>query len=471
MNKAPLLDALLRYNEENNLILSMPGNKSGKAFRRDELGINFQEKLGSLDITEVAYLDNLHKPEGVIKESEELLAKTYNVKKAFFLVNGSTSGNMAAIFSAFNEGDEVLVERNCHKSIYNGLILRKLKVIYIDSVLDEENGILLPIREKEIEEALKKAENPKGLIITSPNYYGIKYNIEDYLIKLKKQGLKLIIDSAHGAHFGVTKELPKSLSEIGDYVVLSAHKTLPALTQGAYLMVNDKEFDSDFYIKTFMSTSPSYLIMASLDYARYYLDNFAEEDYSRLIKTEKIYKRRINDLNKLRILEQCDLKEGYILDESRYLIILKKGYNGEKLLEYFKSKKIQCEMSFERGVVLILSPMNTEEDFELIYKSIKELDIESLKVDEKNSRYLKVIPKKVMEPYEVFSVEGKTINIEEAEDKIAKEDIIPYPPGIPLVCKGEVISKEVIEIIKDYLENNQTIIGIENNKVNVVVKK
>ena len=469
MNKAPLLDALLRYNEENNLILSMPGNKSGKAFRRDELGINFQEKLGSLDITEVAYLDNLHKPEGVIKESEELLAKTYNVKKAFFLVNGSTSGNMASIFSAFNEGDEVLVERNCHKSIYNGLILRKLKVIYIDSVLDEENGILLPIREKEIEEALKKAENPKGLVITSPNYYGIKYNIEDYLIKLKNQGLKLIIDSAHGAHFGVTKELPKSLSEIGDYVVLSAHKTLPALTQGAYLMVNDKEFDSDFYIKAFMSTSPSYLIMASLDYARYYLDNFAEEDYSKLIKTAKIYKRRINDLNKLRILEQCDLKEGYILDESRYLIILKKGYNGEKLLEYFKSKKIQCEMSFERGVVLILSSMNTEEDFELIYKSIKELDIERLKVDEKNSRYLKVMPKKVMEPYEVFAVEGKFINIEEAEGKIAKEDIIPYPPGIPLVCKGEVISKEVIEVIKDYLENNQTIIGIENNKVNVVV--
>lgn len=469
MNKAPLLDALIRYNEENNLILSMPGNKSGKAFRRDELGKNFQERLGSLDITEVAYLDNLHKPEGVIKESEELLAKTYNVKKAFFLVNGSTSGNMSSIFSAFNEGDEVLVERNCHKSIYNGLILRKLKVIYIESVVDEENGILLPIREIEIEEALKKAKNPKGVIITSPNYYGIKYNIEDYLIKLKKQGLKLIIDSAHGAHFGVTKELPKSLSEIGDYVVLSAHKTLPALTQGAYLMVNDKEFDSDFYIKAFMSTSPSYLIMASLDYARYYLDNFAQEDYSRLIKTAKIYKRRINDLNKLRILEQCDLKEGYILDESRYLIILKKGYNGEKLLEYFKSKKIQCEMSFERGVVLILSPMNTEEDFELIYKSIKELDIESLKVDEKNSRYLKIMPKKVMEPYEVFAVEGKFINIEEAEGKIAKEDIIPYPPGIPLVCKGEVISKEVIEVIKDYLENNQTIIGIENNKVNVVV--
>lgn len=469
MSKAPLLEALIRYNKENNLILSMPGNKSGKAFRRDNLGIEFQEKLGSLDITEVSYLDNLHNPEGVIKESEELLAKTYKVKKAFFLINGSTSGNMAAIFSAFKEGDEVLVERNCHKSIYNGLILRKLKVIYINPVIDEENGIFLPVREDEIEEALKKSKNPKGVIITSPNYYGIKYNIEDYLIKLKEKGLKVLIDSAHGAHFGITKELPKSLSEIGDYIVVSAHKTLPSLTQGAYLLVNDKDFNSNFYIKAFMSTSPSYLIMASLDYARYYLDNFAEKDYNRLIKIAKIYKNKINNLKKMKVLGEYNLKKGYTIDESRYLLILEKGYSGEKLLEYLKSKKIQAEMSFKRGVVLIFSPINTEEDFKLIYKTIKELDIENLKTEDKDNRYLKIVPKKAMEPYEVFELDGKYLNIEEAEDKVAKEDIIPYPPGIPLVCKGEIITKEIIEVIKDYSENNQKIMGFKNNKVKIIV--
>lgn len=469
MNKAPLLEALIEYNDENNLILSMPGNKSGKAFRRDSLGIKFQEKLGSLDITEVSNLDNLHNPEGIIKESEELLAKTYNVKKAFFLVNGSTSGNMAAIFSAFKEGDEVLVERNCHKSIYNGLILRKLKVIYINPVIDEENGIFLPVREKEIEEALKKCNNPKGIIITSPNYYGIKYNIDDYLIKLKEKGLKLLIDSAHGAHFGISKELPKSLNEIGDYIVVSAHKTLPALTQGAYLLVNDNDFSSDFYIKAFMSTSPSYLIMASLDYARYYLDNFAKYDYNRLIRISKIYKKEINNLKKLKILDEYNLKKGYTIDESRYILILQKGYSGEKLLEYLKSKKIQAEMSFERGVVLILSSMNTEEDFKLLYEAIKELNIENLRTKDKSGRYLNIKPKKIMEPYEVFEKEGEYLNIEEAEDKIAKEDIIPYPPGIPLVCKGELITNEVIEVIKNYLKNNQNIIGIKNNQIKVII--
>ena len=129
MNKElPLLQALIDYHKEKNTIFSMPGNKCGLAFSRDEIGNYLRENLGSLDITEVDPLDNLHHPEGVIKESQELLAKYYGVKKAYFLVNGSSSGNLSSIFSAFNEGDEVLVERNCHKSVYNGLILRKLKV-------------------------------------------------------------------------------------------------------------------------------------------------------------------------------------------------------------------------------------------------------------------------------------------------------------------------------------------------------
>ena len=249
MSKAPLLEELLKYHKEENLILSMPGNKSGKAFLRDSLGKKFKETLGDLDITEVDPLDNLHCPEGVIKEAEELLAKTYNVKKAYFLVNGSSSGNLASIFAAFKEGDEVLVERNCHKSIYNGLILRKLKVIYIDAVIDENIGIFLPPREKEINEALSKAFNPKGIIITSPNYFGISYDIENKIKELKEKGLKVIIDSAHGAHFVVNKDLPKSLANLGDYVVLSAHKTLPSLTQGAYLLVNNNEVKSNYKLR------------------------------------------------------------------------------------------------------------------------------------------------------------------------------------------------------------------------------
>ena len=275
--RIPLLEEVLKYKKEDNLILSMPGNKSGIGFLRDDIGREFVSNMGFLDITEVDPLDNLHCPEGVIKEVQELLAETYGVKKAYFVVNGSTAGNLAEIFDAFNEGDEVLVERNCHKSVYNGLILRKLKVKYIEPVIHEDKGIFLPPTEKEIYKALEECSNAKGIILTYPNYFGIGYDIFDTLKELKESGLSIIIDGAHGAHYGISEKLPKSIVTYADYVVLSAHKTLPSLTQGSYLLVNNDN-NVDFYLKAFMTTSPSYLIMSSLDYSRYYLDNYGKKD-------------------------------------------------------------------------------------------------------------------------------------------------------------------------------------------------
>ena len=141
--------------------------------------------------------------------------------RAYFLVNGSSSGNLTAIFSEFNEGDEVIVERNCHKSIYNGLILRKLKVTYIEPVIDKKNGIFLPVNKENIYSSLKKCKNPKGIILTYPNYFGITYDIEDVLADLKQNGIATIIDCAHGAHFNFSNRLPKAITSIGDYIAVS----------------------------------------------------------------------------------------------------------------------------------------------------------------------------------------------------------------------------------------------------------
>ena len=471
MKKAPLLEELLKYKEEENLILSMPGNKSGKAFLRDELGEKFKNELGNLDITEVDPLDNLHAPEGVIKEAQELLRKTYKAKKAYFLVNGSTSGNLISIFSAFKEGDEVLVERNCHKSIYNALILRKLKVVYIDSNYNEALGIFMPIDENNIKIALEKSNNPKGIVLTNPNYYGILSNLEEIIKELKADGLKIIIDSAHGAHFGFSESLPKSVVALGDYVVLSAHKTLPSLTQGGYLIVNEENEDVEFYLKVFMTTSPSYLIMASLDYARYYLDNYAREDYEKLIKLSEEYKEKINKTKKVKILDLEDINGNYGIDKSRYVMVLEDGYSGHKLLEYLRSEKIQAEMSFFKGVVLILSPSNTKEDFEKILKSIETLDVNLLKEEKIEFKKRNIDSIKVLEPFEVFDLKGELISIEEALNKISKDFIVPYPPGIPLVVPGEVITKEAVNIIKEYLSNNLSVLGVSNNKINVIKQK
>ncbi|ACD51344.1 UNVERIFIED_ORG: decarboxylase [Clostridium botulinum] len=468
--RIPLLNELIKYHKEKNLLLSMPGNKAGLGFFRDDIGKEFAEKLGFLDITEVDHLDNLHCPEGVIKEAQELLSKTYNAKKAYFLVNGSSCGNLASIFDAFDEGDEVIVERNCHKSIYNALILRKLKVRYIEPIVDTEKDIFLPPNKENIYKSVDNCNNPKGIILTYPNYFGITYDIEEIIKDLKKRNLNIIIDAAHGAHFGQSDKLPKDIYYLADYVVLSAHKTLPALTQGAYLLVNKDSENIEFYLKTFMSTSPSYLIMASLDYSRHYLDEYGVNDYKELICKCEIWKDKINSLNKAHILSKEDLKYGYDIDVTRYVIILQEGYSGHKFLDYLRENKIQAEMSFSRGVVLILSPFNLDADFKHIYNVMEQLELNLLKNDKNiNAKYYSVVPNKKLEPYEVFKLKGTHCKIKVSEGKISKNMIIPYPPGIPLVCPGEVISSEAINIIEDYILNKKSIIGVENNIIEVVL--
>lgn len=469
-NKTPLLDEVLKYKKEENLIFSMPGNKCGKVFLKDNIGKEFVDTMGYLDITEVDPLDNLHAPEGIILEAQQLLAKTYGVKKAYFMVNGSTGGNLCSIFAAFNEGDEVLVERNCHKSIYNGLILRKLKVKYIEPLIDEKLGIFLPPDKKNIYDAIEQCENLKGIILTYPSYFGITYDIEEVLLDLKKRGLKIVVDSAHGAHFIANNKLPKAIYGIPDYVVLSAHKTLPALTQGSYLLSNTDDNDVEFYLNTFMTTSPSYLIMSSLDYARYYLDEYGYDEYERLINKAEKYISIINSLNKVHIISKEDLAEDYDIDKSRYIVTVSKEYSGHKLLEYLREQGIQCEMSFASGVVLLLSPINDDDDFKKLLKSFENLQLKDIRQDN-YSKYYSFIPKKVLEPYEVFKKECKYIKINEADKNIACEAIIPYPPGIPLLCPGEVITKEAIDIIDDYISNNRSVIGIKNKEyIKVVIE-
>lgn len=466
--KLPLLKALIDYHKEKNIIFSMPGNKCGKAFERDEIGKYLADNLGRLDITEVEPLDNLHHPEGVIKKSQELLAKFYGVNRAFFMVNGSSGGNLASIFSAFKEGDEVLVERNCHKSIYNALILRKLKVTYIEPVVFGEGGVFLPPDKKRIYEALNKCNNPKGIILTYPNYFGISYRLDEIIQDLKSRGMKIVIDAAHGAHYGVTEKLPTNIASLADYTVVSAHKTIPALTGGSYLLVNDKSEDIEFYMSAFMTTSPSYLIMASLEYARYYLERYGKEDYDELIDIANKVRDKINILGKLKVLSQDDMIDGYEIDLSRYVLTLPIGYSGHKLLEYLRKKCIQSEMSFHLGVVLILSPSNAKEGLNNLYKAIKELDMNLLKDESIVVKFDSIIPEKAMDPYEVFNKSGKYILLEEAENQIVKESLVPYPPGVPIISSGEIITKEIIKIIGKYIEVGHTVIGVKDRKIKII---
>lgn len=482
MSGLPLVDGVLTYIKEKNVSFCMPGHKGGLGFLETLQGKELYENLIKGDITEVDGLDNLHHAEGIIKESQRLLSEYYGSIKSYFLVNGSTSGNLAMIFSSFNEGDKIIVERNCHRSIFNAIIMRKLKPIYIKNKIHSKYDAPLPLDKEHFSCLINENKDAKGIIVTYPNYYGICFDLSYVSEIARKYNMKVLVDAAHGAHFGATKLLPESPLKMGaNMVVMSAHKTLPSLTQTAFLHVGTDIDTSkvDFHVSAFLSTSPSYMLLCSMDYARFYIQEYGKNSYDELIKICKFNRDKINNLGKFYILGEEDLREvsgnyteavnKYTMDLTRYILNVPKGYSGHKLLEYLRVNKIQAEMSDSRNVVLIFSPFNKERDFEELYLALKNCDMNTLK-----EQYVDLIdydmPMPAMYPYEVMDRKETMIDLRNLEGKISAVAIVPYPPGIPIVMPGERLSKDTIAVIEYYIQRNVTVLGINEGKVATVEK-
>lgn len=478
MNNVPIINGVKGYLKKGLVPFSMPGHKMGRAFNEEVKRILLEG-----DLTEVEGLDNLHNPEGIIKDAQDKLTKLYNSKQSYFLVNGSTCGNLIMIFATLNEGDKVLVERNCHRSIMNAIILRKLKPIFIKNKYNKKLKAPIGVDLEHLDEVLSVESNIKGIILTYPNYYGIGLGIQNIIELCRRKDIKVLIDSAHGAHYGFNKELPKSPQELGaDIVVMSAHKTLPSLTQTSYLHVNNLEYIDkvEFYKGIFMSTSPSYMMMMSLDYARNYLENYGDNDYKNLIRVIRNFNEKIKNITYLNIVdkkflcENCDEDKSRMCgrcnlqyDLSRIVINLKNGYNGNKLLEYLIENNVQCEMSDNKNIVLIPSPFNTKEDFEILYKALLNCNSEIIKSQEQNF-YDVDIPKRRFMPYEIIQKESEEVSFKSSLGRVAFENIVPYPPGVPMLVSGEIIEEKHIKHIESYINEKITVMGVNNHYIKVV---
>ena len=477
MIKLPLVEGLKKYLNEANSPFSMPGHKQGRGFNIKSLGINLNDIITSIDLTEVDGIDNLHKPEGIIKEALQLLSNYYKSKKSYFLVNGSTSGNLMMIFSALEEGDKVLVERNCHKSIFNAIIMKKLSPIYLNNIISKDLNIPITIDIEKLNKIISK-ESIKAIVLTYPNYYGIGCNLKEVIRICKNNNVKTLVDCAHGAHFGTNRKLPKSAVELGaDIVVMSSHKTLPSLTQTAFLHVNDESLIEkvDFYFGVFSSTSPSYMLMASMDYGRAFLQYEGEKSYNLLINRLIKFKEDIRYIKEINVVDS-DFLNKYLeeykicVDNSRLILNLEKQYNGHKFADYLRKNRIQVEMSDEKNVVLITTPFNNEEDFNRLTHAIINCNFETLKGDT-CTWSLYDIPKMCISPYEAMNREKIKVKLRDSENMICGENIIPYPPGVPLLMMGEIITKKYIKIIEELIKSGVSILGFEDNNIKIIKNK
>lgn len=466
---APLYEAVMNYVKDKIIPFHMPGHKQGRLFSREYLN-----NLAKIDLTEVPGLDNLHSPEGPILEAQKLAAKAFGVRESFFLVNGSTSGIYAAMYTVLNPDDKVLIMRNSHKSVYNGLVLTGAVPVYINPEIDYEDGIPMGIDTNKLEEYLKKDEDIKAVMMTYPNYYGFCSDITKISDIVHKYNKILIVDEAHGAHFSFSNNLPISSIQAGaDIVVQSVHKTLTSFTQSSILHLNSDKIDINrlkYSLSLFQSTSPSYMLMSSLDIARDYMEKEGKTRLEEAITLADYARYEINTIEGIRCLgKEIVCKYAIVdFDKTKLTISVKdlgvKGPEAEKFLR--ENFNIQVEMADTFNILAMVTLADDKEKVDLLIKGIKGLV--NVKKDKKATEGVTIYPdtpEMVLKPSEAVRQKNQLISLREAEGRVSGDFIIPYPPGVPLICPGELIKKDMVKYINVLYNKGIKILGLKNNSL------
>ncbi|MNU35370.1 Arginine decarboxylase [compost metagenome] len=515
--KAPLAEALLRYAERKDASFHVPGHKNGRVFQRLTGEYKFLREVAGIDATEISGLDDLHHPEGVIAEAQEKAASFFGAEATYFLVAGSTAGNLALILSVCTSpGDVMLVQRNVHKSVIHGLMLAGANAVFLGPQADAASGLTTIPSVETVREALRRYPGAKGLLVTHPNYYGMGSSLAPLAELCHSSGIPLLVDEAHGAHFGLHPALPKSaLSDGADGVVQSTHKMLSGLTMSAMLHVQGSLIDRQLLrqrLAMIQSSSPSYPIMASLDLSRGHLEAEGPSIFEEGLQSATKLRMEIQKLSRIGIvdlppaMDSMNLGEmngamnGYTIQDPFKVVIYDKSgqLSGYKLQERLEQAGCIPEMSDPRYVVLVLSLGTSLADVERLLAILFILDKEiegigtlegqllsskshsntlsrhdtsqgSVVYSALNHSKYKEIPAVSNQELSTWNIltdsaistevpfrmtpireeEIEKVSIYQTEGRVAAEMVIPYPPGIPLLYPGELITAEISQLLTE----------------------
>ena len=453
---SPLETYFQHYNEKNLLPLHMPGHQ-----RKVEMGTALPY---AYDYTEVEELDNLHAPEGILQEAMNRTAAYYGCSDCFYLVNGSSSGLQAGIFTLLEEGDEVVVARNCHRSVFYALSLRKAKIHFLLPEFWEDFSCFGSVSLKEVERLLREFPKSKALIFTSPSYEGVVSDIERIARLCHENGLSLLVDEAHGAHFSPKRgtSFPESAISLGaDLVVQSPHKTLCSLTQSAWILGNGQRYSREklsFYLSVFQTTSPSYPLMLSLEKATTLLEREREALFARWKEVMIGFREKARTLSYFSFLWEKE-EACFAMDFTKIFLRalgiprLRLGKDLAKLLR--EDYGIESEMHSGENLLLMTGPFISEDELDRLFIALK--DIERRFGEEKgkplrskllsSALYQISIADNTLQILEGLK-EGEELNLRDGEGRICLEYLSLYPPGIPLLFPGEKLTAEKIQGIE-----------------------
>jgi arginine decarboxylase len=446
-----LYEKLLEQRQKGDYPFHMPGHK--RIADRFLSGVHPYE----VDFTEIDGLDDLHAPEEMFRESMDQAKKYYGTEETFYLVNGSTSGIMAAIAAVCQIGDTIIMGRNCHKSVYMAVELLGLHPIYIYPEVEPENGMVTHINCEELKKIVDKHPEAKALMLVSPTYEGMVMDIAAIAAITRKKEMCLIVDEAHGAHFPFSSYFPTSAITSGaDLVIQSLHKTMPALTQTALLHVCSSKVSArrvQECIDYFETSSPSYLFTASIDEAI----RFGMQEHEKFNQ----YQRNLIKFRK----EIADLKHLYLVpvDDAGKLVIStsKTNMTGKELYDILLGNyHLQMEMAQETYCLAMTSVCDQWQGYEKLLKALKEID-SSLSDKKSSAIYQWMIRNELaMIPNQAKRMELAAVEIAKSAGCISGEYVYLYPPGIPLIVPGERIEEACIKKILEYQKKHLKIKGM-----------
>lgn len=460
--KAPLWEALLQHETISKANFHVPGHKAGQVF--DPEGYRYFSSLLTIDLTEVGNLDDLHDPSGVIKKAQQLAADAFGADHTRFLVGGTTSGNLAAILSVCKPKDKILIASHCHQSVFHGALLAGATVIPIPYVIDPDSGLEMPTSVDTVRRLLEQHPDAKAVILTSPTYFGVVQYIKELASLVHSYHIPLIVDEAHGAHFGFHPDLPaRAISQGADISIQSTHKLLPSLTMSSMLHIREGLIDVghvDMHLRMIQSSSPSYLLLASLDLARRYMMTQGK-DIADSIHRIQAFRRQLRQIHHVKEVGVTGRME------PMKLTLTSSFYSGFELAKALEEKGIYVELADDQRVLIVFSFGTKQSELNHFYHSLIQLHGEhrhSRNGTKKKASILAPREGEILPYAECRTRERRLIPLSEAVGKRSAVHLVPYPPGIPLVLMGETIHRAEIDYLLGLLTSGGNVRGLQKQQ-------
>ena len=478
MNEKSIAGFLAEHAALEPVSFHMPGHKGSRIYRKYGYG-DFIENLVDYDITEIPGADNLFQTEGIIEAAAEKYRKLYGVRKSYLLINGTSGGLIAAILASVNKGGRLIMARNCHKSVFNALTLGDIEPVYAYPSEIEEYGISGAVEADEIKRLLTENPDAEAVILPSPNYYGICSDIEAISRVVHEAGKILIVDQAHGAHLSLfgkysSGSMPPAAEDCGaDRVVNSTHKTLLSFTQSAVLNVVSDSVDLlrlEDRLQAVESTSPSYILMASLDINADILSAHGREITGSWADAIDHFYKKAPEIRGLKVMTVPGRMDRTKLD----IDMSDAGLNGAELEELLMEYGIFSELTTGNILMCMTGAGNTVSDTERLLDALEEISEKQQKSGKTAVRRTAASEKSSLWSLKrelgAVPLQKEQVRLEDCAGRICASSIIPYPPGIPLICPGEVITEEDISYIKTLRSAGEKVIGVDENKMVIVGK-